>query len=136
MAAEEPQKTPPPATRDRGSALRARYGVDVVYAGLATLLVAFIVSVSVFDTAADAVAAMASITGVIGTIVGAYFGLSSGAAGKEEAEVARTKAEDEAKRLAAVAPAKEATAVLGIDTSDWSGEEGPQGRHGDEGSPP
>ena len=45
---------------------------------------------------------MAAITGTVGTIVGAFFGVSVGSAGKEKAEEARDKAEDkkdEAQRI-------------------------------------
>jgi hypothetical protein len=88
--------------------------VLVVLAGLGVTLVAFALSVFVFDAAEDVSTALAPITGVIGTVVGAYFGVQVGASGKEDAEAARTNAENEAKKLAAVAPAAAAAYVLGI----------------------
>ena len=54
------------------------------------------------------------ITGVIGTVVGAYFGVQMGSEGKQKSEAARDKAEEKATKLAAVAPAGDAKEVLGI----------------------
>jgi hypothetical protein len=102
------------------AALRARYGVLVVLAGLAVILVAFVITVIVFEPeVGDVSTALAPITGVIGTIVGAYFGVQVGGAGKEQAEAARDKAEDQAKILAAVAPPAAAAAVLGYASSEF-----------------
>jgi hypothetical protein len=96
-------------------AVRARYGVQVVFAGLAVVLAAFAIAVIAYSEASGVSTALAPITGVVGTIVGAYFGVQVGSAGKQGAETARDKAEDQAKKLAAVAPAKQAAGVLGFD---------------------
>lgn len=88
----------------------------VVALGLGVVFVSFVISVLVFDdSATDVSTAVGSITGVIGTIVGAYFGVQVGSAGKEDAEVLRTEAERQAKALAAVAPPPVALAILGYD---------------------
>ena len=86
--------------------------VVVVLAGLLVVLIAYGISLLAFDNGSDVGTALAPITGVIGTIVGAYFGIQAGAAGKAEAEAARTKAEGEAKALAAVASPQEAERIL------------------------
>jgi hypothetical protein len=74
--------------------LRARYGRDVVLAGLAVLLLALGVAVWRWKTAQDVSLVLSALTGTVGTIVGAFFGISAGAAGKEKAEEERAKAED------------------------------------------
>jgi hypothetical protein len=102
-------------------ALRAKYGVAVVLAGFLVVLLAFGGALLAFNAANDVSTALAPITGVIGTIVGAYFGVQVGASGKEESEAARSKAEDEAKALAAVAPTAQAVQVLGLHDVDDSG---------------
>jgi hypothetical protein len=106
------------ATRQRAAenfeVARAKYGVTVVLAGLGGTLVAFGLALLAFDTASAVSAALAPITGVLGTIVGAYFGVQVGASGKAESEAARTKAEDDAKKLAAVAPPEAGLAALGV----------------------
>jgi hypothetical protein len=93
---------------------RGLYGLIVVLAGLLVTLGAFGLALLAFSGSENVSAALAPITGLIGTIVGAYFGVQTGASGKAHAEEARTKAEDDAKKLAAVAPAAEAKAILGV----------------------
>jgi hypothetical protein len=93
---------------------RAKYGVTVVLAGLGGTLVSFGLALLAFDKASAVSAALAPITGLIGSIVGAYFGFQVGASGKSESEAARTKAEDDAKKLAAVAPPEAGLAALGV----------------------
>jgi hypothetical protein len=96
---------------------RARYGVTVVLAGLAVTLLAFGLALLAFDKAGSVSAALAPITGVIGTIVGAYFGVQVGSSGRSQAEAARAKAEDDARRLAIVADPGPAMSVLGMQPS-------------------
>jgi hypothetical protein len=67
---------------------RWKYGLWVVFAGLAVILAAFGAALVAFSEAADVSTALAPVTGVVGTIVGAYFGVQAGAAGKEKAELA------------------------------------------------
>ena len=74
--------------------LRSRYGRDVVFAGLAVLLLALTVTVWRWKTAQDVSVVLSAFTGTVGTIVGAFFGISAGAAGKEKAEAERSKAEE------------------------------------------
>jgi hypothetical protein len=113
-----------------GESARAKYSVTVVLAGLAVVLVAFGIAVLKFG-AADVSTALAPVTGVVGTIVGAYFGVQAGASGKEttersadarvaQADQARQAAERDAKALVAVAPAELATRVLGMDVFNES----------------
>lgn len=98
-------------------AVRARYGVYVVTVGLLVILAGFVLAVLHYSDAGSVSTALAPITGVVGTIVGAYFGVQVGSQGKAESDSARTQAENQAKALAAVAPADLATSVLGLSTS-------------------
>ena len=83
-----------------------RSALVVVLSGFAVVLISYGFTLVAFDTGDDVGAALAPITGVIGTIVGAFFGVQAGSEGKAEAEAARTQAEREAKALAAVAGSK------------------------------
>lgn len=74
--------------------LRIRYGRDVVLAGLVVLILTLSVAVWRWSTAQDVALILGTITGTVGTIVGAFFGINVGAAGKEKAEDARSTAED------------------------------------------
>lgn len=78
------------------------------------ILAAFVFASLRYDTAADVSTALAAITGTIGTILGAYLGVQAGSQGKDEAEVARQKAEARAVALAAAAPYEHALHALSI----------------------
>jgi hypothetical protein len=61
-------------------------------------LVIYIVAIFIFNDAQEVSIALAAVTGTIGTIVGAYFGVQTGAAGKEKAEDAAEEARKELSR--------------------------------------
>jgi hypothetical protein len=82
-----------------------------VLAGLAVILTAFLLALGEYSKAADVSTALAPVTGVVGTLVGAYFGVQVGSAGKERAEDAREKSEQEAKAALAALPPDRAEAV-------------------------
>lgn len=104
---------PPDTTADTE---RAKLGALVVCAGLAAVLIAFVIAVLHYGKAADVATGMGTITGVIGTLVGAYFGVQVGSHGKAASEAARTQADNQAKALASVAPTEAAAKVLGVPT--------------------
>jgi hypothetical protein len=72
---------------------RIKYGFVVVLVGLAAVVFIYTVAIWHWTAASDVTAAVGSAGGVIGTIVGAFFGLQLGAAGKEKAEEQRDRAE-------------------------------------------
>jgi hypothetical protein len=74
---------------------KAKYGFWIVIAGLGSVIVLYIGTIIIFailttpDTLANnVVACMGAITGVIGSLVGAYFGVQLGASGKEASDAA------------------------------------------------
>ncbi len=72
--------------------VKTKYGYQIVLAGLALVTVLYVATIVVFailtpdNLANNVVASMGAITGVIGSLVAAYFGLQAGAAGKEAAD--------------------------------------------------
>jgi len=95
------------------------YALLVVLAGLLALVLVFIFAAHQWSDAKDVVAAMGAVTGTIGTIVGAYFGVKVGERGKKEAERARDEAVAEGRRtheklsrLAAASPPEIASRIL------------------------
>ena len=72
--------------------IKAKYGYHIILAGLALVTVLYIVTIIIFailtpdNLANNVVASMGAITGVIGSLVAAYFGLQAGAAGKEASD--------------------------------------------------
>lgn len=72
------------ASGSNGATHRWRYGLYAVMAGLVVTLAAFIGAVFTYDTSADVATAMGTITPVVGTVVGAYFGVQAGQASTAE----------------------------------------------------
>jgi hypothetical protein len=85
----------------------------VVVVGLTTVVAAFALAVLHYAKSSDVSTALAPLTGVVGTIVGAYFGLQVGSQGTAASEARRAQADDQAKALAAVAPPEDALRILG-----------------------
>jgi len=72
---------------------RIRYGVWLIGAAFVLVGTVFGVAVWQFTAASDVVAVVGSVTTIIGTLVGGFFGAHLGSAGKEAAEAGRTQAE-------------------------------------------
>src|SRR5215217_4820079 len=98
--------------------VKAKYGYHIILAGLALVTVLYICTIIIFailtpdNLANNVVASMGAITGVIGSLVAAYFGLQAGAAGKEASDA---KAEQQSALASAamgqLEPAKSKTAI-------------------------
>ncbi len=73
---------------------RIKYGFLVVLGGLAAVALIYVLAVWRWTDASDVATAVSSAVGVIGTLVGAFFGVQVGSAGKEKAEEKRVQAED------------------------------------------
>ena len=63
----------------------------------------------------DVGTALAAISGTIGSLVGAFFGIQLGGAGKERAEDRKDAEADKAQKLAAVGDPKVSAQILGVD---------------------
>jgi hypothetical protein len=86
--------------------------IIVVGLGLAFVFVITLVSLGTVPDEQKAAIVTAAFT-VLGTIVGAYFGVRVGAHGKQEAEAARVASEAKVVRLAAHVDKQDAARVLG-----------------------
>lgn len=95
---------------------KSRYGFWIILLGFAVVLVAFIFSAEKWGRdVKDVTAAMGSITGVVGTLAGAYFGVHVGAAGKERSDAARDAAQQKLERLAGNLQPEEYRRALNIE---------------------
>jgi hypothetical protein len=72
------------------------YGFWIVIAGLIVMTIALLVSAVRWPTASDATSVLTAFGGVVGTLVGTFFGVTVGSAGKKEAD----KRTDDAQRIA------------------------------------
>jgi vacuolar-type H+-ATPase subunit I/STV1 len=98
--------------------MRIRYAfwLAVVGLGIAAMLVGYLINNGI-KAAADIVAITGLFTSVLGTLVGAFFGLQIGSAGTTRERQERQKAQQVAERaLAELDPAR-ARAIIGGDRS-------------------
>jgi hypothetical protein len=95
----------PPEEIDR---LRLRYGFWIIITGFA--LVAFITVVSIFRWAevTSVATVVGAVSSLVGTVVGAFFGVQVGAVGKERAEAARERSEEAVKAALSMLPPESA----------------------------
>ncbi|MFI7440075.1 hypothetical protein [Nonomuraea indica] len=115
MVTENPQgpldelMKPDDVTAAQADAARWRYGFFVVLAGIVAILVAF--GAAVFATGQFA-ALFAGVAGVIGTIMGAYFGVQAGQSGKARVEAELARSQEMVVRLAAYVGTSNAPRVI------------------------
>ncbi len=74
--------------------LRLRYGFWIIMSGFA--LIAFITVISIFRWAevTNVATVVGAVSSLVGTVVGTFFGVQVGGAGKEKAEAARERSEE------------------------------------------
>ena len=103
-----PDPTPPPTDPQiEKSRITYAFWLAIIGLSLAAILVMFLVLKGSFNEAADIVAIVGLFTSVLGTLVGAFFGLQIGSAGKEKAQQNERDATNLAHRaLAALPPEK------------------------------
>ncbi|PBC83010.1 hypothetical protein SAMN05428945_2395 [Streptomyces sp. 2224.1] len=112
--------TDPPDENNSGS-WRWTYGLWVVVGGFCVVLITFAIAVIVAKDKGSVPGMFSGVTGVVGTLVGAYFGVQSGQsarkaaeAGRNEAEAGRDEAVGKALQLAAVAPKELSAPIVGV----------------------
>jgi uncharacterized BrkB/YihY/UPF0761 family membrane protein len=93
---------------------RVRYGAWLVGAAFVLLGVIFGIAVTRFTNPAEIVAVIGSEATVVGTIVGAYFGIQVGSSGKETAEAGRAQAEKTARMALAKLDPNVADEILSL----------------------
>jgi hypothetical protein len=92
-----------------------RYGFWVIIAGFAVVVLVFLISAVLWRSdVKDVTAAVGAVTGTVGSLAGAYFGVHAGAAGKEKVEQQRDAAQAKVERLAALMDPPTAARALDI----------------------
>jgi hypothetical protein len=97
--------------REIGALLAGSGGLVVVVIGVIAVMTITTASMGTVPDEQQATVAAAAFT-VLGTIIGAYFGVRVGAHGKQEAEAARVTSEAKVARLAAHVNTQDAMRVL------------------------
>lgn len=93
----EAMMTPDERIAAQADANRWKYGFFVVLTGLVVLLIGFAVAIM---NSGEVATLFAGVCGVVGTIVGAFFGISAGQAGKAQVEAELRRVSDLALRMA------------------------------------
>jgi hypothetical protein len=91
---------------------RWKYGLRGVLVAVVAILAVFVFAALRYSTASDVSTALAAVTGTLGTILGAYLGVQTGSAGRDQSEAARREAEEHARAFAAVAPPEAGLGVV------------------------
>ena len=107
----------PAADGSQQDAMRLKHGFNVVLVGVAAIFAVFVVAViAIAQTNYDAqiVTLAEAIAGIIGTMVGAFFGLQLGAQGKEKSDEERRQAQEQLTRLAAAVEPSVARSALNL----------------------
>lgn len=91
---------------------KSLYGFLVVIAGFVLVGIVFYFSIHKWLESKDVTAAVGSVTSVVGTLAGAFFGVNIGAAGKARAESERNSAQKTVAKLAALVQPSDAAKVL------------------------
>lgn len=100
---------PDDVTAAQADAARWRYGFLVVLTGIVATLIAF--GAAVYATGESA-ALFAGVAGVVGTIIGAYFGVQAGQSGKARVEAELGRSQELVVRLAAYVGTENAPRVI------------------------
>ncbi len=101
-------------------ALRIRLGIHVVYAAFGLIGITTVAcfafwawhGAGVQIQASDIVAVLGTVTGIVGTVVGAFFGISIAGSAKDQANAARTQAQHITESLLAQAQPADASSAL------------------------
>jgi hypothetical protein len=104
--------TPEKATEVKAEELRYQYGFWVAMVGFVLIAVVFVTATMKWATATDVSAVVGLVTSMVGTVVGAFFGVNVGSAGRAEAENRASKAEKKAVYLAGMLNPNDAQRIL------------------------
>jgi hypothetical protein len=102
--------------------LRVRFGYRVILAAFILVAVSLVVVWSLWASRGsadikltDLIAIVSTVTGLAGTVVGAFFGVSASAAARDQANQARQASQEIANKALAQLPPEKAAAVLAHD---------------------
>ena len=80
------------ADKDTPETTRLKYGAAITAVAFVAIVAVFCIAVWMFDSANDVVATVGVITGLMGTVIGTFFGVQVGSAGTQAATTAAERA--------------------------------------------
>ena len=88
------------AANDSPETTRLKWGAAITAVAFVAIVAVFCLAVWMFDSANDVVATVGVITGLMGTVIGTFFGVQVGSAGTQTATAAALEAARAAERAA------------------------------------
>jgi len=88
------RETTPTVTPEEIDRLRLRYGFWIIITGFALVFVIALISTFRWAEVTSVATVVGAVASLVGTVVGAFFGVQVGAVGKERADAARERSEE------------------------------------------
>ena len=98
------QGTTPGATSEDIDRLRLRYGFWIIITGFALVFLITLISTFRWVEVTSVATVVGAVASLVGTVVGAFFGVQVGAVGKERADAARERSEQRIKTALSMLP--------------------------------
>ena len=98
------QRNTPPATSEEIDRLRLRYGFWIIITGFVLVFLITLISMFRWDEVTSMATVVGAVASLVGTVVGAFFGVQVGAVGKEKAEAERSRSEEGIKAALSMLP--------------------------------
>jgi hypothetical protein len=100
----EVQATTPVETKEEIDRLRLRYGFWIIITGFALVFLITLISTFRWVEVTSVATVVGAVASLVGTVVGAFFGVQVGAVGKERAEAERERSEQGIKAALSMLP--------------------------------
>jgi hypothetical protein len=98
------QRNTPPAMSEEIDRLRLRYGFWIIITGFVLVFLITLISMFRWDEVTSVATVVGAVASLVGTVVGAFFGVQVGAVGKEKAEAERSRSEEGIKAALSMLP--------------------------------
>jgi hypothetical protein len=98
------QETIPTTTSEEVDRLRLRYGFWIIITGFTLVFLITIISSFRWAEVTSVATVVGAVASLVGTVVGAFFGVQVGAVGKERADAARERSEEGIKAALSMLP--------------------------------
>ena len=102
------QGTSPMATAEEIDGLRLRYGFWIIITGVVLVFLITLTSTFRWPEVTSVARVVGAVASLVGTVVGAYFGVQVGSVGKERAEAARERSDEGIKVALSMLPSEAA----------------------------
>ena len=104
----EMQEPTPTSTAEEIDRLRLRYGFWIIITGITLVFLITLISTFRWVEVTSVATVVGAVASLVGTVVGAFFGVQVGAVGKERAEASRDRSEEMTRAALSMLPPESA----------------------------